>query len=270
MADVKEMQNLVLNGETYVIKDAEARSAIEALEAYSDYLGVTTTALTDGSTTNPVVIDGQNVTAKKGNIVNYGAKEFIMNASGAWQEFGDLSALGKLAFVDSADVAGTAAAQAFTGTQATIESSGTYTPAGEVSLSGGTAQNVVTEMGSATTANIKEFDTNGSVTAGTPAQFQQGTDSLSGTYESATGTLTLNFSQGSDTFTANTPTAVTLPTSKETEVVTAQGTPSTGSITVPATATFTGTQGNISVSATYTPEGTNATSSVTGTASVSE
>lgn len=86
---------------TYKIKDAEARELIQALEDYTDYLGVTTTELTDGSTTNPVTIGGKSVTAKKGNIVNYGSKEFIFNGE-EWQEFGDMSALKALAFKDSA------------------------------------------------------------------------------------------------------------------------------------------------------------------------
>lgn len=97
---------------TYDIKDAEARQLISNLEAYTDYLGVTTTALTDGATTNPITINGENVTAKKGNIVNYGSKEYIFNGT-AWNEFGDLSALGDLAYEDSAE--------------------GSYTPAGTVS-----------------------------------------------------------------------------------------------------------------------------------------
>ena len=272
------------DGNEYQVKDLGARSLIADLQAYSDYLGVTTTALTDGSTTNPVTIAGESVTAVKGNIVNYGSKEFIWSGS-LWQEFGDLSALGDLAYEDTAAVTGTAAAQTFTGTEATISST----------LSGGTAQTVGTALGDATTATIAEFDNAGSVTAGSAASFTQGTDSFTqgedtftqGTDSFTQGTdtftatvsnevLTLDFSQGSDSFTqgedsftqgsdtfsqgsdsftANTPTAVTLPTSKDTTVVTAQGTLSTTSITIPTTGT-----------ATYTPAGTNGTSSVTGTA----
>lgn len=245
------------NGDVYDICDAAARSRIEALENYTDYLGVTTTALTDGASTNPVVINGESVTAVVGNIVNYGSKEFIFNGS-VWQEFGDLSALGALAYEDTAEVTGTAAAQTFTGTEATITSS----------LSGGEAQTVVTGIGEATTANIAEFDSAGSVTAGEAASFTQGTDNFTQGTDSftasvdANGVMSFSFSQGSDTFTqgsdsftANTPTAVTLPTSKNTSVVTAQGTATTGSITVPTTAT-----------ATYTPAGSNASSTVTGTA----
>lgn len=276
MPDVKYISKVVLpSGEEYEVKDLGARDLIEDLESYSDYLGVTSTALTDGATTNPIIINEESVVAKKGNIVNYGSKEFIWNGT-AWQEFGDLSALGALAYEDTADVTGTAAAQVFSGTEATITST----------LTGGEAQSVVTSIGNATTATIKEFDDAGSVTAGSAAAFTQGTDTFTQgtdtftqgtdvfTAEVAAGTETLtlgftqgtdsfaqgsdSFVQGSDDFTANTPTSVTLPTSKDTSVVTAQGTAVTGDITIPTGAT-----------ATYTPAGTNAASSVTGTASVS-
>lgn len=100
------------SGDTYDIVDAGARELIAALEEYTDYLGVTTTPLEDGSSTNPITIDGESVTAETGNIVNYGSKEFIFNGS-VWQEFGDLSGLGDLAFEDSAE--------------------GTFTPQGTVS-----------------------------------------------------------------------------------------------------------------------------------------
>ena len=45
------------SGNTYDLKDAGARSLISQLQSYTDYLGVTTTALVDGSTTNPIVIN---------------------------------------------------------------------------------------------------------------------------------------------------------------------------------------------------------------------
>lgn len=69
------------NGSTYDLKDADARSRIAALESYSAFLGVTTTALTDGATTNPIVIEGADVTAESGSIAIYGSKEFIFNGS---------------------------------------------------------------------------------------------------------------------------------------------------------------------------------------------
>lgn len=260
MADVYEISKILVGSQEYDIKDADARSRIAALESYTDYLGVTTTELTDGASTNPITIGGKSVTAVGGNIVNYGSKEFIFNGS-IWQEFGDLSALGACAYKDSLAVSGTAAAQTFTGTEATITSA----------LSGGEAQSVVTAVGNATTATIKEFDGAGSVTAGEAASFTQGTDSFTQGTDTFTASVTSEvlsfsftqgsdtFTQGSDSFTANTPTAVTLPTSKDTTVVTAQGTVSTGSVTVPTTGT-----------ATYTPAGTNQLSAVSGTAAPAE
>lgn len=109
-----DISKIVLPGSAtvYNLKDADARDRIATLESYSEYLGVTTTPLTDGASTNPITINGQSVTAKKGEIANYGSKEFIYNGS-IWQEFGDLSALGSLAYKNSA--------------------SASYTPAGSVS-----------------------------------------------------------------------------------------------------------------------------------------
>ena len=53
------------------------------------YKGVTTTPLTDGSTTNPVEIDGEEVTVATGDFVAYNGAEFIWNGT-SWQELGDL------------------------------------------------------------------------------------------------------------------------------------------------------------------------------------
>ena len=88
------------SGNKYYLKDTEAREAIAALEGGSYFLGVTTTALEDQATTNPIKIDGEDVTAKNGNIAIYGNAEFIFNGT-KWIEFGDLSALGQLAYKDS-------------------------------------------------------------------------------------------------------------------------------------------------------------------------
>lgn len=88
-------------GTIYDLKDEFARQQIANLASFSTFLGVTTTALTDGSDTNPIMIDSQDKTAVKGDIVTYSSKEFIFNGS-VWQEFGDMSALKALAFKDSA------------------------------------------------------------------------------------------------------------------------------------------------------------------------
>ena len=50
------------SGTTYDIKDATARSAIAG---GTSFLGITTTPLTDGASTSPIVIDNENVNAIK-------------------------------------------------------------------------------------------------------------------------------------------------------------------------------------------------------------
>lgn len=176
-----EIKKIVLPGvaEAYDIVDQGARDLIAELEEYTDYLGVTTTALTDGATTNPVVITGRydevtpvgtenpqeegwfeydsstqtyslttdttvqqgktyytnKVTARKGNIVNYGSKEFIFNGT-AWAEFGDLSGLGDLAFEDTAEGSYTPAG---TMTDPTVTLGGTAEAAAQTVTVGGTA-----------------------------------------------------------------------------------------------------------------------------------
>lgn len=141
------------NGSSVYVKDAEAREAIDELSGYTKFLGVTTTALVNGSTTNPIIIDGDKVDAKSGDIAIYGAKEFIFNGT-AWAEFGDLDAitalLGDLAYTSTASTSytpsGTITNAAFSGTEGTVTVSGSlsgsvtatpsatgnYTPAGEI------------------------------------------------------------------------------------------------------------------------------------------
>lgn len=54
--------------------------------------GVTTTEITDGSSTNPVIIDGASYTAKSGDMVTYNSTEFVFNGT-VWQEFGAASTI---------------------------------------------------------------------------------------------------------------------------------------------------------------------------------
>lgn len=120
------------SGTTYDIKDAQARSDIEdlrrAISGGLTFLGETTTPLTDGATTNPIIINDESVTATTGAIVVYGLKEFLFDGT-KWVEMGDLSILGALAYKDSA--------------------SGAFTPSGSVS-----APNIqVNQAGSTTIVN---------------------------------------------------------------------------------------------------------------------
>lgn len=55
-------------------------------------IGETTTPLTDGATTNPIVIDGESYTAQINDLVFYQNKEFLFTANG-WREVGDITNL---------------------------------------------------------------------------------------------------------------------------------------------------------------------------------
>ena len=110
---------------------ADAESAIQALSNATHWLGITSTTLSDGSTTNPITINGQTVTAVSGDIVqDSNGDEYIFNGT-AWQKFGgSIGTLGNFAYVDT----GTAS----------------YTPQGSVS---GTAVTLTTDnVGSVTDA----------------------------------------------------------------------------------------------------------------------
>ena len=147
MADNPTISKITLpSGNTYDIKDAKARSDIASIigtiASGVSFIGTTTTALTDGATTNPITINGNSVTALQSNLVVYGNKEFIFDGT-YWREFGDLGALGDLAFKDSATgsftPAGTVSQPTFTGSSSSVtitaqdNNSGNYQPKGTVS-----------------------------------------------------------------------------------------------------------------------------------------
>lgn len=312
MADISKIT--LPSGTTYDIKDAVARQQIAG---GVHYVGVTTTALTDGATTNPITIGGNSYTAANGDMVVYGNQEFIFSGDdNAWHEFGDLSGLGDLAYQDTATgnftPAGTVSQPTFTGS--TMTSTGDFTPAGtvsqptftgtegNVSVSGTPSGTIGVGTGSAnytpggtvsaptitvTPASSTGYVANsatggGTVTAGTAASATMPVLSTSVSNE----TLVLNWTDGS--FTANTPTAVTLPSFTSKTIVTGisnaeasqpaftgdgvnlqfTGTTmsSSGKFTPNGTVsqpTFTGTQGSMSVSG--TPEGTVSKPTFTGT-----
>ena len=159
-------------GLKYFLRDAWARGEIDYLKEIisggTTFLGVTTTPLTDGSTTATIVINGgQEVTLTeedKGAIVLYnkpqGASgsttlEFIWDGA-AWREFGTQGLLGALAYKNSA--------------------SGSYTPSGTVEIGG------VTAAGTAKFTYQPSGKVTGSVTAQGSSKF---------TYQPA-GTVTVS------------------------------------------------------------------------------
>ena len=126
-----EVSGQVINV-TYDIKDAYARAMIETLKDAIYWMGVTTTALTDGSTTNPITINGESVEADQGGMAQYNGEEFVFNGT-AWQSLGKNN-FGALAFKSEATT--------------------NYTPVGDVSkptvtVTGGTTDTVnsITSVG---------------------------------------------------------------------------------------------------------------------------
>ena len=66
MADLSKIT--LPSGTTYNLKDAQAREDIATIQSSitggMHYIGVTTTELTDGATTNPIKINNEDVTAR--------------------------------------------------------------------------------------------------------------------------------------------------------------------------------------------------------------
>lgn len=228
---------------------AELQAIKTAMSTGIHYRGVTTTALSDGATTNPITINGNSYTAVAGDLVIYDEYEFLFDGT-YWEKFGTDGTLKALAFADTAtgtssvSVTGTAAAQNFTGTQSTISISGNVSGTA-VSMTP-TAENQ---------QNITPFGSGGSFTQGadtfsagtTPVNVAMGTGANAETLIISTGTAP-SFTQGSDSFTpASGGSTVTLLKSLPTPSV---------------------TQGTFSGSTTYTPAGSNAASTVTASGSV--
>lgn len=129
--DKKYLSKLTIGGNQYDIKDAEARAEIvdikSSITGAMHWAGYTTSALVDGSTTNPIVISGEDYTAKAGDVVAIAASqageadlEFVFSGT-KWQEYGSTGSLKALAFKDSAsgsvvcDGTNSASAVTFTG-----------------------------------------------------------------------------------------------------------------------------------------------------------
>lgn len=274
MADISQIK--LPNGTTYNLKDANARQRIAALESFTTYLGVTTTALTDGATTNPIVINEQSVTAQSGNIVLYGKKEFIFDGT-HWNLFGDLSSLGTLAYKNTASgsytPAGTVSQPTFNGD--TLNSTGSYTPAGSVSFTN-TNKTAAVSVASSGTAT---YTPDGTVDAPTISVKTAGSTTTVNSI-TAVGTLPTmpTYSVSSEVLTITAGSPGTLPTKGSNQTVktgdaayeatapefTGTGVRLvTGNISVPNTAKFTGTAATVNVSG--TPSGTVSQPTFTGT-----
>lgn len=163
---------------TYDIKDAEARSRIEELGKALYWMGVTTTALTDGATTNPITINGASVTANAGGVAQYNALEYAFDGT-AWQLLGEGN-LGALAYKNDA--------------------SASYTPAGSVTVTDG-ADTTTSVQGITAVGTLPTFTVSGETltyTAGTLP-----TADTSKTVVTASGARTASFSGTAATITVS-------------------------------------------------------------------
>lgn len=141
------------SGVTYDLKDAQARSDIADIRAAMaggvNFIGVTSTELTDGATTATISINSKDHAAVKGDLVVNGSKEFLYDGS-KWIEVGDITAFKALAYKDSASgsytPAGTVSQPTFSGEEMTA--SGKFTPAGSVAISVGSGDANYTPAGS--------------------------------------------------------------------------------------------------------------------------
>ena len=83
-----DLKSLTVGSKTYNGSAAVTITASDlGLAAALKYCGVTTTALSDGATTNPITINNASHTATAGCVVFYGDKEFVFNGT-AWELLG--------------------------------------------------------------------------------------------------------------------------------------------------------------------------------------
>lgn len=223
MPDIKKIT--LPSGTTYDLRDSRVDSIISQ---GTRWVGVTTTALADGSTTSTITIDGESHSAEIGDIASYNNMEFIWNGT-VWQEFGSTGSLKALAFKDSAS--GTVAVPStysFTGTSASVSVTGTttgsvsetkaavtvspassgtatYTPAGSVSaptisVSSAGATTSITPFGSAGTlpsATMPTYTVANEILTITAGSFSAGTLPSGGT--------AVTVKTGDATYSASTP-----------------------------------------------------------------
>ena len=288
------IKQITLSGVTYDLVDQGARDLIDALGDYAAFIGVTTSDISDGSSLNPIVINGEDVEARTGDICTKGSAEFIWNGS-AWQAFGDLSALGELAYKDSASATytpqGTVSQPTFSGSELT--STGNFTPSGSVAISTGSGEANYTPAGSVSqpTFSGSEFTSTGNFTpAGSVAISTAATGTANYTPAGTVSTPTITVTPSTDsvysitdvgtlpTFTADVTnenltlsfTQGTLPTKGSAQTVVSGITSATATQpTFTGTgavleASFTGTQGSVSVAGTATGTVSQPTFSGTG------
>lgn len=133
------------SGTVYDLKDAELTAIVAGIQTSvtgaMHYVGITSTELTDGSTTSPISIDGESLAPEPGAVAIYGEMEYVWSGS-KWQEFGSTGSLKALAFKDTASAqytpGGTVSQPTFSGDSNSVtvaiakKADGNYEPTGTV------------------------------------------------------------------------------------------------------------------------------------------
>ena len=125
---------------TIDIKDAYARQELAYISQHiggsMSYLGETITPISNGSSINPIDINGEDVTVTSGTCVSYRGDIFLYNGR-TWREFGSVGALKALAYKDEVEAEytpeGTITKQYFSGKEARITAN--LVPRGRVDVS---------------------------------------------------------------------------------------------------------------------------------------
>lgn len=181
MPDIKQIT--LPSGTTYDLRDSRVDSLVSQA---TKWLGVTTTAISDGSTINVIDIGGESVTVENGNIVSYNNMEFIWNGTittPCWQEFGSSGSLKALAFKDGVAVS--------TQVPATFTTTGTVSAPTILKTAEGTTAKVtgITSVGSMPTYTVADgvltITAGSAPTADTEKTFKTG----DATYEASAPTL---------------------------------------------------------------------------------
>ena len=266
MADISKIT--LPSGTTYDIKDAVARQSIAGGVSF---IGVSSTAITDGGGQKPTINDVET-TPLNGNMCIYGDAEFIFvgdyGDGGTWAKFGDTGELGDLAYKDSASgtvtAAGTVSQPTFEGSSLT--STGSFTPSGSISVGTGTANYTPAGSVSAPTISVSSAGSTTTIknptsktvalTVATAAPSETAPSNAVTMYAVSGETLQLyqvGYTTGDSISTSNT----TVKTGDASYTATQPSFSGTG-----AELKFTGTSGSVSVSG--TPSGTVSQPSFTG------
>lgn len=130
------------SGNTYDLKDAFARSQIDALKGTTSsvmsYIGTTSTELVDGAATSPITLvkgdDTETHVPAQGEVAVYDNQSFAWTGD-QWDQLGSAGPLKALAYKDSVSgtykPSGTISKPSFTGSETSVSVSGT--PTGTVS-----------------------------------------------------------------------------------------------------------------------------------------